>query len=75
MARLAVMYRTPKGAAAFDKHHFETHVSIARKISGLRKYEVGEGPVATPAGPSAGADMQDFASGGADLLMFDSSEV
>jgi uncharacterized protein (TIGR02118 family) len=52
MARLVVMYRTPKGAGAFDKYYFETHVPIAKKIPGLRKYEVSQGPVATPAGPS-----------------------
>ena len=102
MARLVVLYRTPKDAAAFDKYYFETHVPIAKKIPGLRKYEVSEGPVGTPGGPSAfhlvatlhfddlaaiqaafaspegqgaGADMQNFASGGADLLMFESGEV
>jgi uncharacterized protein (TIGR02118 family) len=52
MARLVVMYRTPKSTAAFDKHYFETHVPIAKKIPGLRKYEVSHGPVTTPAGPS-----------------------
>ena len=52
MARLVVMYRTPKDAVAFDKYYFGTHVPIAKKIPGLRKYEVSQGPVATPAGLS-----------------------
>ena len=52
MARLVVMYRTPKDAGAFNKYYFETHVPIAKRISGLRKYEVSQGPVVTPAGPS-----------------------
>ena len=52
MARLVVMYRTPKDAAAFDKYYFETHIDIAKKIPGLKKYEVSQGPVVTPAGPS-----------------------
>ena len=52
MARLVVIYKTPKDAAAFDQHYFGTHVPIAKKIPGLRKYEVSRGPVATPAGPS-----------------------
>jgi uncharacterized protein (TIGR02118 family) len=52
MARLIVMYKTPRDAAAFDKHYFETHVPLAKKIPGLRKYEVSKGPIATPAGPS-----------------------
>src|SRR5450755_938410 len=52
MAHVVVMYKTPKDTAAFDKYYFETHVPIAKKIPGLRKYEVSQGPVATPAGPS-----------------------
>jgi len=52
MARLVVLYKTPKDAAAFDKHYFEKHVPIAKKIPGLRKYEVNNGPVASPTGPS-----------------------
>lgn len=52
MATLIAMYKTPKDTAAFDKHYFEKHVPLAKKIPGLRKYEVNQGPVATPAGPS-----------------------
>jgi len=102
MARLVVLYKTPKDVAAFDKHYVETHIPLAKKIPGLRKYEVSRGPVATPAGPSglhlvailhfddvaaiekglssaeggaAAADVPKFASGGADLLIFDSREA
>jgi uncharacterized protein (TIGR02118 family) len=52
MARLVVLYKTPKDAGAFDAYYFNTHVPIAKRIPGLRKYEVSKGPVATPAGPS-----------------------
>jgi uncharacterized protein (TIGR02118 family) len=52
MARLVVMYRAPKDFVAFDQYYFEAHVPIAKKIPGLRKYEVSQGPVATPGGPS-----------------------
>lgn len=52
MARLVVMYKTPKDTAAFDKHYFDKHVALAKKIPGVRKYEVSRGAVATPAGPS-----------------------
>jgi uncharacterized protein (TIGR02118 family) len=52
MAQLVVMYKTPKDAAAFEKHYSEKHIPIAKKIPGLRKYEISRGPVATPAGPS-----------------------
>jgi uncharacterized protein (TIGR02118 family) len=102
MARIVVLYKTPKDAAAFDKHYFDKHVPIARKIPGLRQYEVSRGPVATPAGPSglhlvallafddqaamqralaspegqaAAGDLQNFATGGVDLLLFETREV
>jgi uncharacterized protein (TIGR02118 family) len=102
MGRLVAMYKTPRDAAAFDKHYFDKHVPLAKKIPGLRKYEVNEGPVATPAGPSgihlvailhfddmaaiqnafasaegqaAAADVQTFATGGADMYLFESREV
>jgi uncharacterized protein (TIGR02118 family) len=99
MAQLVVMYKTPRDAAAFDKYYAEKHIPIAKKLPGLRKYEVSTGPVATPAGPSgyhliatlsfdnlaalqsalgspegqaAGADVANFATGGAELFIFDS---
>jgi uncharacterized protein (TIGR02118 family) len=52
MARLVVMYKTPKDTAAFDRYYFGTHVPIAKKIPGIKNYEVSQGPVVTPAGPS-----------------------
>jgi len=52
MARLVVMYKTPRDGAAFDKYYLETHVPIAKKIPGLRKYEISQGAVASPAGTS-----------------------
>ncbi|HEY1503997.1 MAG TPA: EthD family reductase [Stellaceae bacterium] len=53
MARLLVMYKTPKDSAAFDKHYFERHIPLAKTLPGLRRYEVSQGPVVTPAGVSA----------------------
>jgi uncharacterized protein (TIGR02118 family) len=50
MARMVVIYRTPKDVEAFDRHYFEIHVPLAKKIPGLRKYEVSDGPIATPVG-------------------------
>ena len=102
MAELVVMYKTPKDTSAFDTHYFEKHVPIAKKIPGLRKYTVSQGPVATPAGASAfyliatltfdnlaaiqsafaspegraaAADVQTFATGGADMILYDTREV
>jgi len=50
MAHMIVIYRTPKDAAAFDRHYFETHVPLAKKLPGLRKYELSDGAIITPVG-------------------------
>ena len=98
MADVVVLYKTPKDPAAFDKYYAETHIPLAKKMPGLRKYQVSQGPVATPAGPSGvhliatltfdsmaaiqaafgsaegkatAADLPNFATGGADILIFD----
>jgi uncharacterized protein (TIGR02118 family) len=47
-----VMYRVPADPSAFDAHYFGKHVPLAKSIPGLRRYEVSQGPVGTPAGPS-----------------------
>jgi len=52
MARLLVMYKTPRDAAAFDKHYAKKHIPIAKKIPGVRQYEISKGGVATPGGPA-----------------------
>ena len=52
MARLAALYRMPKDPAAFDRYYFSTHVPLAKTIPGLRKYEVSDGGVGLPEGPS-----------------------
>jgi uncharacterized protein (TIGR02118 family) len=52
MARLVVLYKTPSDARAFDQHYRATHIPLARKLPGLRKYEISQGPVVSPAGAS-----------------------
>jgi len=52
MAKLLALYKKPNDAAAFNDYYFSTHVPIARQISGLRRYEVSTGAVATPQGES-----------------------
>ena len=52
MADLVVLYKTPTDPAAFDKYYVETHIPLAKKLPGLRKYTVSKGPIATPAGPA-----------------------
>jgi uncharacterized protein (TIGR02118 family) len=51
MARMVVIYKTPADVEAFDKHYFETHIPLAKKIPGLRKYEISHGPITVIAGP------------------------
>jgi len=102
MAEVVVLYKTPKDTAAFDKYYTATHIPLAKKLPGLRKYMVSKGPVATPAGPSGlhlvailtfdnvaavqnafgsaegkatAGDVPNFASGGADILIFDTKEA
>ena len=102
MAEVVVVYKTPKDPAAFDKYYAATHIPLAKKMPGLLKYQVSQGPVATPAGPSgihliatltfesmaavqkafgsaegraSAADVANFASGGADIMFFDTKDV
>jgi uncharacterized protein (TIGR02118 family) len=50
MAQMIVIYRSPKDQAGFDKHYFEVHIPMAKKLPGLRKYEVSKGPIKSPNG-------------------------
>jgi len=50
VARMVVVYRKPKDADAFERHYFEIHVPLAKKLPGLRKYEVSRGPIISPSG-------------------------
>jgi uncharacterized protein (TIGR02118 family) len=52
MAKVLVLYKKPKSAEAFDKHYAEVHIPLAKKIPGLKKYDISKGGVGTPAGPS-----------------------
>lgn len=52
MARMVMIFKNPKDTAAFDKHYFETHVPLAKRLAELRKYEVSRGPIATRGGIS-----------------------
>jgi uncharacterized protein (TIGR02118 family) len=96
------MYNPPVDTHAFDEYYFTKHISIAKKIPGLKRYIVNQGPVTamdgsspyhlvaelefdsmaaiqqgmgTPEGQATVADVPNFASGGATVLMFDDKEV
>ena len=102
MAQVVVTYKTPKDPAAFDKYYAETHIPLAKKMPGLRKFEISQSPVISPAGPSgihlmailtfdnmaavqaafaspegkaAAADVAKFATGGADIIFYDTREA
>jgi len=50
MARMVVIYRTPTNVEEFERHYFKTHIPLAKKLPGLRKYEVSRGPVTVMTG-------------------------
>lgn len=50
MARMVVIYKTPPDPKAFDQHYFDVHIPLAKKLPGLRRYDVSRGPILTPAG-------------------------
>ena len=52
MAKLVALYKKPADPAAFDAYYFATHVPKAKKVPGLKRYEISAGPVATPQGAS-----------------------
>jgi uncharacterized protein (TIGR02118 family) len=49
---MIAIYKTPKDPAAFDKHYFEVHIPLAKKLPGLIKYDVGRSPIISPTGHS-----------------------
>jgi uncharacterized protein (TIGR02118 family) len=99
MAQVLVIYKTPKDPAAFDRYYGETHVPIAKKMPGLRKYEISQGTVsggagihlvaeltfdsmaaikaalASAEGKATAADVPNFATGGVDILFFETRGV
>ncbi len=52
MAQLVVLYKTPSDRAAFDAYYSSTHIPLAKKLPGLKKYEVSTGPVKAVQGES-----------------------
>ena len=50
MAKLVVLYKHPPDPVAFERYYFSTHVPIARKVPGLKNFEVSNGPIVSPQG-------------------------
>jgi len=52
MARMIAIYKTPKDVKAFDKHYFEVHIPLAKRLTGLIKYDVAKSPIISTTGHS-----------------------
>lgn len=52
MAQLVALYKTPSDNEAFDAYYTSTHAPLAKKMPGLRSYQVSNGPIALPQGES-----------------------
>lgn len=44
MVRFLVLYPPPTDVEAFEKHYFEVHVPLAKRLPGLRRYTVSRNP-------------------------------
>ena len=52
MAKMTVIYKTPKDIDFFQRHYFDVHVPLAKQLPGLIKYEINDGPIVSPTGHS-----------------------
>jgi uncharacterized protein (TIGR02118 family) len=102
MAKVIAMYGIPTDRDAFDRYYFATHVPIAKKLPGLRSYEVTRGSITTldgiapyhmiallafdsvaavqaalasPQGKATADDLANFATGGVEMMIADTTTV
>ena len=52
MARMVVIYKKPDDVEAFERHYYGIHLPMAKRLPGIRKYEVSQGPVLSFGGVS-----------------------
>src|SRR5436305_7375347 len=52
MAKMTVIYRTPKDKEFFERHCFDVHIPLAKQLPGLIKYEINDGLIVSPTGHS-----------------------
>ena len=50
MARMIVIYKTPIDKDAFDRHYFDVHIPLAKKLPGLIKYDISKSPIMSTTG-------------------------
>ncbi len=44
MVHFFVAYERPSDVAAFDRHYFDVHVPLAKRLPGLRRYSISRNP-------------------------------
>lgn len=52
MAKVFALYKKPADPAAFDRYYRDVHVPIAKRIPGLRGYEISRGEIGMLGGRS-----------------------
>ena len=50
MAKMTVIYKTPKDKDFFEKHYFDVHVPLAKQLPGLLRYEISDGAIISTTG-------------------------
>lgn len=52
MAKMTVIYKTPKDKDFFEKHYFDVHIPLAKQLPGLIKYEINDRAIVSITGHS-----------------------
>ena len=50
MAKMTVIYKTPKDIESFERHYFEVHIPLAKQLPGLIKYEISDAAIISTTG-------------------------
>jgi uncharacterized protein (TIGR02118 family) len=52
MAKMTVIYKTPKDIESFEQHYFNVHIPLAKQLPGLIRYEINDGSIVSTTGHS-----------------------
>ena len=52
MAKMTVIYKTPKNIDFFERHYFEVHIPLAKQLEGLIKCEINDNAISSTTGHS-----------------------
>jgi uncharacterized protein (TIGR02118 family) len=52
MAKMTVIYKTPKDIAFFERHYVEVHIPLAKQLPGLLRYEINASEIVSTTGHS-----------------------